>query len=219
MDKVRIIIVEDHAVVRAGIRSILEKQDDFEVIAEAREGNEAIEKVAQFHPDIVLMDITMPGMGGLEATGKIKSLFPGVSILILTMHDDEQFFFPILRAGASGYVLKEAEPAELIGAIRVVCRGLVYLAPSLAKTLLEDFINTPAVLIKDKRYLTLTRREREILKYIAHGYTNNEIAEILYVSKRTAEKHRQNIMEKLGLDRSEEITKYAIRYGIIDLNE
>lgn len=216
MDKLRILIVDDHGIVRAGIRSLLEAQPDIEVVAEAAGGEEAIEKAIQFRPELVLMDIAMPGMNGIEATQRIKKELPEVSILVLSMHDDEEFFFPVLRAGASGYILKEAEPQELLYAIHTVHQGQVFLSPTVAKTLLEDFVTaTPGQL--EESYGTLTNREKEVLKLAASGQTNREMAEALFLSIRTVEKYRQAVMHKLGLARREDLTKYAIRRGLIGL--
>ncbi len=215
MDKLRILIVDDHGIVRAGIRSLLEAQSDIEVVAEAAGGEEAIEKALQFRPDLVLMDIAMPGMNGIEATQRIKKELPDVSVLVLSMHDDEEFFFPVLRAGASGYILKEAEPQELLYAIRTVHQGQVFLSPTVATSLLEGFVTaTPDQL--GETYGTLTRREKEVLRLAASGQTNREMAETLFLSIRTVEKYRQAVMHKLGLARREDLTKYAIRKGLID---
>ncbi len=215
MDKLRILIVDDHGIVRAGIRSLLEGQPDIEVVGEAAGGEEAIEKAIQFRPELVLMDIAMPGMNGIEATRRIKKELPDTSILVLSMHDDEEFFFPVLRAGASGYILKEAEPQELLYAIHTVNQGTVFLSPAVATTLLEGFV-TAAPGNVEESYAALTRREKEVLRLAASGQTNREIAETLFLSMRTVEKYRQAVMHKLGLSRREDLTKYAIRRGLID---
>ncbi len=215
MDKLRILIVDDHGIVRAGIRSLLEGQSDIEVVGEASGGEEAIEKAMRLRPELVLMDIAMPGMNGIEATQRIKKDLPDVSVLVLSMHDDEEFFFPVLRAGASGYILKEAEPQELLYAIRTVHQGQVFLSPTVATALLEGFVEaTPEQL--EESYGTLTRREKEVLKLAASGQNNREMAEALFLSIRTVEKYRQAVMHKLGLARREDLTKYAIRRGLID---
>ncbi len=215
MSKIRILIVDDHGIVRAGIRSLLEGESDIEVVGEAAGGEEAIEKAAQFRPDLVLMDIAMPGMNGIEATQRIKMELPDTSVLVLSMHDDEEFFFPVLRAGASGYILKEAEPQELLYAIHTVHQGHVFLSPAVAKSLLEGFVATTQE-PGEENYGTLTRREKQILRMAASGQTNREMAEELFLSMRTVEKYRQAVMHKLGLARREDLTKYAIRKGIID---
>ena len=218
MDKLRILIVDDHAVVRAGIRSLLEGQSDLEIVGEASGGEEAIQKVMALRPQLVLMDIAMPGMSGIEVTRRIKKDFPDTSVLVLTMHDDEEFFFPVLRAGASGYVLKEAEPQDLLSAIRVVHQGQVFFSPAVAKVLLEGFV-TASPSARDDKYRSLTAREKEVLKFAATGQTNRQIAEVLFLSIRTVEKHRQGMMHKLGLDKREDLTKYALRQGLIDPEE
>ncbi len=215
MSKLRILIVEDHGIVRAGIRSLLESQSDIEVVGEAREGEEAVEKAIRLQPELVLMDIAMPGMNGIEATRRIKKELPEVAVLVLTMHDDEEFFFPVLRAGASGYVLKETEPQELLYAIRVVRQGQAFLSPAVTKTLLGDFINMASE-PEDEKYGLLTTREKEVLQLAAQGKTNREMAEILFLSVRTVEKHRQAFMHKLELTRREDLTRYALRKGLID---
>jgi two-component system response regulator NreC len=186
------------------------------VVGEAARGEESIEQAVQLHPDLVLMDIALPGMNGIEATRRIKQELPDISVLVLTMHDDEEFFFPVLRAGASGYILKEAEPQELVYAIRVVHQGQVFLSPAIARLFLEGFITT-ATSPEDEKYNSLTPREREVLRLAAAGHTNREMAEKLFLSMRTVEKHRQSLMRKLGLARREELTKYALRKGLIDL--
>ena len=218
MDQLRILIVDDHAVVRAGIRSLLEGQPDLQIVGEAAGGEEAIQKVAELHPELILMDIAMPGMNGIEVTRRIKKDFPNISVLVLTMHDDEEFFFPVLRAGASGYVLKEAEPQDLLNAIRVVRQGQVFFSPAVAKVLLEGFV-TSSQDGMDEKYRSLTTREREVLKFAANGQTNRRIAEELFLSARTVEKHRQSVMHKLGLDTREDLAKYALRHGLIDPDE
>jgi len=218
MDKLRILIVDDHGVVRAGVRSLLESQTDVQVVGEASGGEDALEQVEKLRPQLVLMDIAMPGMSGIEATRRIKKDYPDTRVLVLTMHDDEEFFFPVLRAGASGYVLKEAEPQDLLNAIRVVQQGQVFFSPAVAKVLLEGFVSTSAG-PRDEKYRTLTAREKEVLRLAATGQTNRQIAEALFLSARTVEKHRQGVMHKLELDKREDLTKYALRQGLIDTDE
>ena len=215
MSKMRVLIVDDHGIVRAGICSLLEGQEDIEVVGEAAGGEEAIEKARELKPDLVLMDIAMPGMNGIEATRHIKQDVPSTTVLVLSMHDDEEFFFPVLRAGASGYVLKEAEPQELLYAIRTVLQGHIFLAPAVATALLEGFI-TAGSENPEESYDSLTKREKEVLRLAADGKTNREMAESLFLSSRTVEKYRQAVMHKLGLSKREELTKYAIRRGLID---
>ena len=215
MSKLRVLIVDDHGIVRAGIKSLLDVQSDIEVVGEAAGGEEAIEKALALRPDLVLMDVAMPGMNGIEATRRIKEELPDTSVLVLSMHDDEEFFFPVLRAGASGYILKEAEPQELLYAIRTVHLGHIFLSPAVATVLLEGLVTTLPENMEEN-YGSLTRREKEVLRLAAAGKTNREMAEALFLSSRTVEKYRQAVMHKLGLARREDLTKYAIRRGLID---
>lgn len=218
MAKLRVLIVDDHGIVRAGIRSMLENQPDIEVVGEASGGEEAIEKTVQLGPEIVLMDIAMPGMNGIEATRGIKEERPETIILVLTMHDDAEFFFPVLRAGASGYLLKGAPPYELLYAIQTVRHGQVFLSPAITRVLLEPLV-AGADGLEDEKYQGLTRREKEVLRLAAAGRTNREMADALFLSIRTVEKHRQSVTHKLGLTRREDLTKYALRKGLIDFEE
>lgn len=218
MNKFRILIVDDHGIVRAGIRSMLESNPEFEIVGEASGGEEAIANVRDLQPDLVLMDIAMPGMNGIEATRRIKEEWPEINVLVLTMHDDEEFFFPVLKAGASGYVLKEAEPQELLYAISVVRQGAVFLTPSISKTIVRGFIKGNGR-PEGENYRSLTPREKEVLNLAATGRTNREIAETLFLSIRTIEKHRQSGMHKLGLERREDLTRYALRMGLISTDE
>jgi two-component system response regulator NreC len=212
------LIVDDHPIVRTGIRSLLEGQSDIEVVGEAARGEDAIEQAMRLQPGLVLMDIAMPGMNGIEATRRIRKELPDTSVLILTMHDDEEFFFPMLRAGASGYILKETEPQELLHAIRLVHQGQAFLSPVVAKAVLEGYIRATSG-PEDEAYSSLTPREKEVLRMAAVGRTNREIAETLFLSKRTVEKHRHSVMHKLGLVTREDLTRYGVRKGLIDLDE
>ncbi len=186
------------------------------MVGEATGGGESLEKVRKLHPELVLMDIAMPGMNGIEATRRIKEEFPDICVLVLTMHDDEEFFFPVLRAGASGYVLKEAEPKELLHAIQAVISGEAFLSPAVTKSVLEALLATKDK-AEDEKHGKLTAREKEVLLLAADGQTNREIAQTLFLSIRTVEKHRQSVMRKLCLSKREELTKFAIRKGLIDL--
>ena len=200
---------------RAGLRSLLEAQPDMEVVGEASTGRDAVEAACSLMPDIVLMDIGMPGMSGLEATREIGKRAPGVRVLALTIQENEEYFLAMLKAGASGYILKEAEPQELLYAIRTVHMGHIFLSPAVATALLEGFVTAlPEHL--EENYGSLTRREKEVLRLAAAGKTNREMAESLFLSSRTVEKYRQAVMHKLGLARREDLTKYAIRRGLID---
>lgn len=218
MPKIRVLIVEDHSIVRAGVRLLIEAQPDMEVVAEAKDGHEALLKTKQLQPDVVLMDITMPGLSGLEATRIIKEEHPKTQVLALTMHENERYFFQILQAGASGYVVKGASPAELITALRAVYQGQAYLYPSLAKKLVDDYLSRVEAGEERDSYDGLTEREREVLKLIAEGRTSREIADTLYLSINTVERHRANLMGKLNLHNRADLIKYAIRKGLIDPN-
>ena len=215
----RILIVDDHAVVREGLRIILETQPDIEIVGEATNGKEASELAEKLSPDIILMDITMPIMNGLDATALIKKNNPQINILILTMHEDDQYFFKILEAGASGYFIKGGSSSELVSAIHAVWDGQVFLYPSMAKKLLSSYLDHVKSGQDKESYGGLTNREREILTLVAEGHNNLEIGTILQLSPATVQTHRANIMSKLNLHSRSELTKYAISRGLISLDE
>jgi len=217
MNKIRVFLADDHLILREGIRLLLKKAPDIEVVGEAGEGGEAVAKVEQLMPDVVLMDITMPVLNGLEATRQIKQKIPRVKVLILTMHETGQYLSQMLQAGASGYIVKTTDTSELISAIRAVHQGDVYLYPSIARMLVEDYLQKVKAGGEKTSYEGLTSREREILKYIAEDMKNKEIADLLGISVRTVQAHRTNLMDKLGARDRTELVKYAIRKGIIDL--
>lgn len=216
MSKIRVLVADDHTIVREGVRMILESLPDMEVVGEASDGDEAIAKVAQLSPDAVIMDIGMPGTNGLEATSIIKKNNPNVQVLVLTMHDTDDYFFRVLKAGASGYVLKGASSADLIYAIRAAHDGNVFLYPSVAKRLINDYLQQIKSDQKSAGYASLSDREKEVLKLIADGRTNQEIADILSLSPSTVQSHCAHIMGKLNLQNRAELMKYAIRRGLID---
>lgn len=215
MIKIKVMVVDDHAIVRAGVRLLLESQDDLEVVGEAMDGRQAVEMVRDLKPDVVLMDVAMPGMNGLEATQRIKESFPKVQVLALTMHEDERYFFQILQLGASGYVVKGASPADLLAAVRAVAQGQAYLHPFVAKQLLDDYLKRVEAGEEKDSYDGLSEREREVLRLIAEGKTSRAIADDLVLSVNTVERHRSNIMGKLSLHSRVELIKYAIRKGLI----
>lgn len=217
MNKIRVFLADDHLILREGIRSLLGKVPDIEIVGEAGEGGEAVDKVEQLLPDVVLMDITMPGMSGLEATRQIKQKYPQVKVLILTIHETNQYLSQMLQAGASGYVVKTTAASELISAIRAVHQGDVYLYPSITRMLVEDYLQRVKGGEEKTSYEGLTSREREILMYIAEDKKNKEIADILGISVRTVQAHRTNLMDKLGAHDRTELVKYAISKGMIDL--
>lgn len=219
MSKIRILIADDHAIVRAGVRLLAESQPDMEVVGEAEDGRTTIQRVRELRPDVVLMDIAMPGINGIEATRRIREESPHSQVVALTMHENERYFFEMLQAGAAGYVVKGAPPTDLIAAIRIVQEGQAYLQPSLAKNLLEDYLRRTKDTEERERYDNLTEREREVLRLIAEGRTSKEVAELLSLSASTVERHRANIMAKLDLHNRAQLIKYAIRKGLIQLEE
>jgi two-component system response regulator NreC len=210
----RLLLVDDHAVVRSGLRMMLENERDVEIIGEAATASEALEAAVRLKPNVILMDIGLPDMSGIDATREIKKRCPDVSIVALTIHEDEEYFFKMLEAGASGYVPKRAAPEELVTAIRAAATGQVYLYPSLAKLLVRDFLSggRPS---SDQTASNLTNREHEVLTYLAEGSNNEEIATALVISQKTVARHRENIMRKLNLHSRAELVRYAIRKGII----
>lgn len=215
-DKIRLLLVDDHEIVRAGLRMLFLAEPDIAIVGEVGSGEAAIEAVRTLNPDVVIMDIAMPGMGGIEATRRIKEASPDTAVLALTMHEDEQYFFQMLNAGASGYVPKRAAADDLVSAIRVVGQGNVFLYPSLARLLVTDYVQREASgQTGDKE--PLTPREREVLTLIAEGKTNREIAEALVISVKTVDRHRENIMNKLNLHSRVELVKYAIEKGLISV--
>lgn len=219
MTKISLILADDHAVVRSGLRMLLEAQPDIEIKAEAESGKEAVTLVRSLQPDVILMDIQMPDLNGIEATKRIKKLAPETAVLALTMHEDEQYFFEMLHAGASGYVPKRAAPDELVTAIRTVARGEVFLYPTLATRLVQDYLKRADADEKPGIYSELTPREQEVLVLIAEGMTNAEIADKLVISTKTVDRHRENLMRKLNMHNRIDLVKYAIRTGLIDLEE
>jgi two-component system response regulator NreC len=218
-EQIRLLLADDHAVVRSGLRMLLQAQPDMIIVGEAETGQEAIRLVAELSPDVVLMDIEMPGMNGIEATRRIKANAPASAVLALTMYEDDQYFFEMLRAGASGYVPKRAAPDELVSAIRAVSRGEVFLYPSLAGRLVQDYLRRGPVGEGEPPGDELTPREQEVLTLIAQGFSNNEIADQLVISAKTVDRHRENIMRKLNLHNRVDLVKYALRKGLIGLEE
>ncbi len=215
MDMIRVVVVDDHTLMRQGTVGLLQSRDDIEVIGEASAGREGIDIVAELLPDVVLMDIAMPGMSGLDATREINTRFPEISVLILTMHDRSDYLFEALRAGASGYVLKGADVEELLAAVRAAKRGEVYLQPAASKALVADYLARAARGEDRNRYDGLTDREREILRLIAQGMTTPQIAEELVLSPHTVQSHRDRIMAKLDLHSKAALVRYAVDRGLV----
>lgn len=217
MHPIKILLADDHTIVRKGIRSLLDGEADIEVVDEAENGREVLEKVEKLLPDIVLMDSTMPVLNGLEATRQITKRFPQVKVLVLTMHTNEEYILQFLQAGASGYLVKQSAPQELVSAIQAVHRGDYFLSPAISRTIVEEYIRQAKISDKEDRYDQLTDREREVLQLIVEGFSNREIAERLNISLKTAGVHRINLMHKLNIHNLTELTKFAIRKGIISL--
>ena len=218
MGQVRVLLVDDHAVVRAGLHMLLGADPELEIVGEAENGAEGVRLACELLPDVVLMDISMPDMNGIEATRRIKERCPDVAVLALTMHEDDQYFFEMLGAGASGYVPKRAAPNDLISAIHAVQRGGVFLFPSLARLLVSDYLQkTEHAGGAGRGFEALTDREREVLALIAQGRSNQEIADALVISIKTVNRHRENIMAKLNLHSRVELVRYAIEKGLIEL--
>ena len=216
MNKIRVLLADDHTILRDGIRALLDDQADIEVIGEAQDGQATVKMTAQLQPDVVVMDIAMPLLNGLEATRQIQRDFPQVKVLILTMHENEEYIRQVLAAGALGYVLKDAAARDLLGAIRAVYQGDAVLSPAITRLVIEDYLRWGDIRPPDSTN-GLTSREREVLQLIAEGYTNKEIAEILCLSIKTVQSHRTNLMSKLDLHDRGELIKYAIQKKIIDI--
>jgi two-component system response regulator NreC len=213
--KTRLLLVDDHAVVRVGLRMLLESEPDMEIVGEAISAAEALDQIPRLRPDVVLMDIGLPDMSGIEATRTVKSISPQTYVVALTIHEDEEYFFKMLEAGASGYVPKRAAPEELLTAIRAAAAGEVYLYPSLAKLLVKDYLHQEHQSKESTSLDGLTSREQEVLALLAEGASNSEIGDQLSISPKTVARHRENIMSKLNLHSRSDLVKYAIRKGII----
>jgi two-component system response regulator NreC len=210
----RILIVDDHGVLRAGLRSLLNAEPDLQVVGEAADGRTGLRLAAELSPDLVLMDISMPGMSGIQVTRQLKETLPGTRVLILTLHEDESLLREAIRAGASGYILKQAVEAELISAIRAVGRGDLYIHPAMTRALLKDV--SPLLASEENPTEPLSPRELEVLRLVAQGHTNRQVAEKLHLSVRTVESHRANLMNKLGLSSPAQLVRYAIEHGLLE---
>ena len=210
--RIRILLADDHTVLRAGLRALLAGQCDLEVIGEASDGAEAIRLAQTLHPDVVVMDIGMPGVNGIDATARIKRELPGVKVLILSMHDDQGYLRQVLRVGASGYVLKRAADTELLAAIRAAARGEVFLDPAMAKALVEEVVQPSRSSAAEP---VLSDREREVLRLLAYGHTNQQVADRLCIGVKSVETYKARLMEKLGLKGRAELVRYALQHGIL----
>lgn len=211
---IRVLIADDHAIVRAGLRALLNSEPCMELVGEATGGYQAIELAGKANADILVLDISMPDLDGISVARNIKAQFPGLRILILTVHEDEALLREAIKAGASGYILKQAAEAELISAIRAIMGGVLYVDPSMVRKLLSDEIKPTATL--PELVEPLTHREKEVLKLIVQGYTNRQIGEELDISVRTVEGHRANLAAKLGLHSRVELVRYARDHGLIE---
>jgi DNA-binding NarL/FixJ family response regulator len=218
MNRIRVLIADDHAILREGLRALLKLSDDIEVIGEAADGRQAIERSAALSPDVILMDINMPGLGGLEATLEIRRAQPEVKILVLTQHEDREYIRRFLQAGVSGYILKRSAGAELPSAIRAAYRGGLVLDPEVAKEALREPVPAAGGQAGTASpYDGLTDREKQVLKLVAEGHSNKEVAELLGISVKTAMSHREHLMEKLDLHSRTELIKFALREGVIKI--
>jgi DNA-binding NarL/FixJ family response regulator len=214
-EKVRIVIAEDHTILREGLRSLLSANTNFEIVGEAADGREAIRQVKKFKPDLALTDLSMPRMNGMEAIKEIKRESPATKVLVLTVHRAEEYILATFRAGADGYLLKDSTHSELLMAVKKVLSGSHYISPEISEKVIEGYIEGKKSLKSRTSWETLTQREREILKLIAEGYRNKEIAEDLCISVKTVEKHRANLMEKLDLHSIQALTTFAIDKGLV----
>lgn len=217
MVPIKLMLVDDHEIVRAGLRIMLEAEPDLEIVAEAESGEQALAQLTECKPDVVIMDVSLPGMGGIEATRALRDNHPDIPVLALTIHEDERYFFQMLDAGASGYLPKRAAPTDLVNAIHTVYRGHVFLYPSLATALVGDYLQRAQTEDDAQRsYDELTPRQRQVLILVAEGLSNAEIADRLGISAKTVARHRENIMARLNLHSRTELVKYAIRKGLAE---
>lgn len=218
MSKPKLMLADDHGVLLSGIKLLLSKVDDWEIIGTVSSGEEALKKVGVWSPDLILMDISMPGMGGIEATKQIKEKYPHVKVLMLTMFSEEDYLKKAIKAGASGYVLKKAVDTELISAVKTVLHGETYIYPTLSSFLLKGFFDEDKETSHPNRS-PLSNREKEVLKYVALGFTYQEIADQLFLSVKTIETHKARISEKLNIKKRSELVRYAVAQGLISINE
>ena len=215
MNIIRVLLAEDHTIVREGIRSLLVGEEDIKVVGEARDGREAVRLAETLKPHVILMDIAMPVLNGIEATKQIKKQQPEIQVLILTMYDDETYIRYILQYGASGYILKQAAVEEVVSAIRIVSRGDSYLSPKVSRKVIDEYARIAGDGFPKDVYDSLSDREREVLQLVSEGNSNKKISDLLFISVRTVEAHRTNLMRKLDLHSVSELTRYAIQRGII----
>jgi DNA-binding NarL/FixJ family response regulator len=217
MKKISVLIADDHALIRTGIATLLQHYDDFAVVGEATDGAEAVEMTGKLQPDVVLIDLAMPRVNGIEATRLIRERYPNIKVLVLTMHENDEYIYQIFKAGASGYVLKDASREELCRAIRAVAKGEKFFSARVSDIIVENFIKRKETLHVElsSADIPLTKREKEILALVAEGLTNQQIAEKLFISPRTVDTHRTNIMQKLDLHDVASLVRYAIKHGLV----
>jgi DNA-binding NarL/FixJ family response regulator len=218
MKRIKVLLAEDHTLVRKGLRALLDEAREIQVIGEASDGRDAVAKEEDKEPDVILMDISMPLLNGLEATRQIMERNPDARIIILTVHSNEEYILQALRAGAAGYLLKEAAPTDLIRAIKVVHLGDAFLSPSISRSLIKAYVEKTELLTTETRYDRLSNREREVLQLVAEGYQIRDIAAHLSISEKTVRTHRANLVKKLNIHSTAELTLYALRHGLISLD-
>ena len=221
MDKIRILLADDHTMIRSGIATLLQSIKEFSIVGEAEDGEDAVQKTSELRPTVVVIDLSMPKLSGIEATRIIKKRYPETNVLVLTMHENEEYVYQILKSGASGYVLKSAGKDELAEAIRAVAKGERFFSPRISQLMAEGYVKRVEKGGADapKGDVPLTRREREVLALVASGLTNQQIADQLFISPRTVDTHRTNIMQKLDIHDLANLVRYAIEHGIISEEE
>jgi two-component system, NarL family, response regulator NreC len=215
---VTVLLVDDHPIVRQGLRNLLDSMPDFKVVGEAGDGLQALELIERVQPQVIVIDVVMPGLTGLEVTQRVKRQWPAVKVIVLSMQNNEAYVVSALKSGASGYILKDTGPEELVDAIRIVVKGERYLSKQLSERIINAYVSKVDEAEVDP-YDTLTNREKEILHLVAEGFTNQEIAERLYISPRTAELHRSNVLNKLSLKNQVDLVRFAIKRGILPLDQ
>lgn len=218
MKKVKLLVADDHKIFRQGIKKLLDEESDLQVVGEAADGREAVKKATELKPDVILMDIAMANLNGLEATKQIKKVLPDVKVIMLTMHKNEEYVLQSFQAGASGYILKEGAVEELVSAIRSIHQDKSVLSPTISKTLIDAYLRKMETGKTETPFDLLTDREREVLQLIAEGNTNRDVAKSLFISVKTVEAHRAHIMQKLNIHEIARLVKYAIQKGLVDLN-
>jgi two-component system response regulator NreC len=215
---ITVFLADDHTIVRQGLAKLLEAESDLRVVGEAENGREAVVKVEKLRPDVVLMDIAMPMLNGIEATRQIKRICPQTKVIILSMHSHDRYISELFSLGASGYMLKSSTGADIVSAIHTAAKGSTYLSPSISDKVIEDYLSLKKKSHQDDLYTRLSNREREVFQMIAEGRSTKEIAKILYLSPSTVKTHRSNIMEKLEMDNISQLIQFAIHIGIVELN-